>query len=311
MKKHPLFLLLFSLILLIPCVVKAATDLSNDNAHSASTSVTASSPNTSASGEKKPIVAEQAKQQEKINSLPLGLSLYRPTYALPFYYTGTPDQSVYGQSTPLSQKINNLEFKAQISFQIPIVRDLLNDSSLSLNAAYTQLSYWQFYVRSQYFRETDYEPELFLSKKLANDQQVDLGVDHQSNGRGGDLERSWNRAYVNYSLSGIDWMVNVRPWIPIFKAESINLHNRDIMSYMGYGWVVGTYKFHKQTISLMVRNELESGFSRGAEEIDWTFPLLGRLNFMVQGFSGYGQSLIEYNHYTNSIGVGIALNNWA
>ncbi|MFN7095894.1 MAG: phospholipase A, partial [Burkholderiales bacterium] len=25
---------------------------------------------------------------------------------------------------------------------------------------------------------------------------------------------------------------------------------------------------------------------------------------------GYGQSMIEYNHYTNSIGIGIALNDW-
>ena len=30
----------------------------------------------------------------------------------------------------------------------------------------------------------------------------------------------------------------------------------------------------------------------------------------VQGFSGYGQSLVDYNTHHNSIGVGIALSDW-
>ncbi len=253
---------------------------------------------------------EQEPSKADGNNRPFALMLYRPTYILPVYYTGSPDAAVYNGNTPDNQKVKNLEFKAQLSFQVPVFKNLFGYDSLSLDAAYTQLSYWQFYASSQFFRETDYEPELFIQKKLPDDQTISIGVDHESNGRGGELERSWNRAYLNYGITKDNWKLSVRPWMLIFQDESSDLHNPDIAKYLGYGWIVGSYKFHNQTISLMLRNNMESGFKRGAEELDWSIPIHNHFNFFVQGFSGYGQSLIEYNHYTNSIGFGLSLNNW-
>lgn len=253
---------------------------------------------------------EQEPTKSNAEDRPFALMLYRPTYILPVYYTGSPDAEVYQGNTPDNQKIKNLEFKAQLSFQVPVIKDLFNYNSLSLDAAYTQLSYWQFYASSQFFRETDYEPELFIQEKLPDDQTLSVGVDHESNGRGGELERSWNRTYINYAITKDNWKFAVRPWMLIFQDESSDLHNPDIAKFLGYGWIVTSYKFHNQTISLMLRNNMESGFKRGAEEVDWSIPIHNHFNFFVQGFSGYGQSLIEYNHYTNSIGFGLSLNNW-
>ena len=67
-------------------------------------------------------------------------------------------------------------------------------SPVSLNVAYTQLSYWQVYAKSQFFRETNYEPAIFLSDNFSKIGWV-MSVLHQSNGRGGKLERSWNRYF--------------------------------------------------------------------------------------------------------------------
>jgi len=58
------------------------------------------------------------------------------------------------------------------------------------------------------------------------------------------------------------------------------------------------------------RNNFASGFSRGALELNYVFPIHQRVRGMLHLFSGYGQSLIEYNHYTNAIGLGIALSDW-
>jgi phospholipase A1 len=52
---------------------------------------------------------------------------------------------------------------------------------------------------------------------------------------------------------------------------------------------------------------MESDFKRGTEELDITFPLYNHLHGFLQAFSGYGQNLISFNHYTNAFGVGISL----
>jgi len=96
----------------------------------------------------------------------------------------------------------------------------------------------------------------------------------------------------------------------LFAQSSTRLYNRDITHYLGHGRLLIAYKFHQAVLSLMTRNNLESGFKRGAVEAAISFPIFGRFHAYLQYFHGYGQSLIEYNHRTNSFGVGIALNNW-
>ena len=51
------------------------------------------------------------------------------------------------------------EFKAQLSMMVPIIPRLFHNPNASIDIAYTQLNYWQVYAKSQYFRETNYEPE--------------------------------------------------------------------------------------------------------------------------------------------------------
>jgi phospholipase A1/A2 len=78
---------------------------------------------------------------------------------------------------------------------------------------------------------------------------------------------------------------------------------------MGNGEESFSYKLNDGlTLSVMTRNNLESRFARGTEEVDFSFPLTTHFHGFVQFFSGYGQSLIEYDHYTNGVGVGFALN---
>ena len=254
-------------------------------------------------------VAERIQQEASVTTNPYIVALYKPSYILPFYYTGSPYESLYKGTTPEDQKVKQLEFKAQFSFKLPVIMGLLGKHS-SLEIAYTQLMYWQFYVKSQYFRETDYEPEIFIHKRIIPNWWADLGVVHQSNGRGGEMERSWNRTYLKIVFSRGNWMVNLRPWVLIFTSDSSDLHNKDISKYLGHGDAVVAYKIAGHTVSVMLRNQLESGFKRGAVELDWSFPIYKAIKGYVQFFSGYGQSLIEYNHRTDSCGIGLVLSDW-
>ena len=67
------------------------------------------------------------------------------------------------------------------------------------------------------------------------------------------------------------------------------------------------YRDGRQTYSLLVRNNLRRENNRGAFELSWHFPLHGRLNGYVQFFSGYGESLIDYDHIQQTLGFGISL----
>lgn len=252
---------------------------------------------------------EREMDEKMILRNPFALTPYKPNYVLPFYFTGSPYKQVYVSNTPNNEPVKSPELKAQFSFEIPILSDILGRDN-KISAAYTQKMYWQVYAASKYFRETNYNPEIFFSQRITPDFWLKFGAEHESNGRGGDMERSWNRAYVNVIFAKDNFMASLRPWLLIFKKNSSDLYNPNISDYLGHGEIILSYKFHKATISLTMRNNIESGFKRGGNELDISYPITSKIKLYTQLFSGYGQSLIEYDHFTNSAGIGVAFSDW-
>ena len=94
------------------------------------------------------------------------------------------------------------------------------------------------------------------------------------------------------------------------KAREI-IENPDIERFLGYGDLLAVYKWNTQnTVSLLVRNNLRTGDNKGAVQLDWSFPLYGGLKGYVQFFSGYGESLIDYNWRQTTFGIGVLLTDW-
>lgn len=257
-------------------------------------------------------VEERAKKEEKIPPNYFAVTFYKPTYVLPYYYTGSPYNAVYQNNTPHNEKLNNAEIKYQFSLKVPVWKNIFNHGS-SIFIAYTQLSYWQAYNHRAFFRESNYEPEIFLTNKInfhlikkLNINFFNIGLSHQSNGYGNALERSWNRIYAEVILSTGHWMVGIKPWYIISK----DANNPDIAKFLGHGQLLVGYKHHKQVFSITAYNIFENSHKKATAEITWSFPITPYIKGYLQFFSGYGQSLIEYNHRTNSAGVGIALSDW-
>lgn len=261
-------------------------------------------------------VEERAQKESELKPDNFAITLYKPTYILPLYYTGSPYDAIYAGNTPNNEGIKKAELKYQLSFKVPVWRNILKRRS-TLYLAYTQLSYWQAYNRVAFFRETDYEPELYLANEvnwcLFGDWKfnfINIGAIHQSNGFGNELERSWNRVYLEVILSSNDnWMFSLKPWI-VFHDRAFREHNPNIADYLGYGRILIAYKIGRQVIALQAHNIIESGAKHASGELTWSFPITSYINGYLQVFSGYGQSLIEYDHRTNSAGIGLTLNNW-
>ncbi len=260
-------------------------------------------------------VEERATKEEKIPPNFFAIGFYKPNYLIPYYYTGSPYNKIYLNQTPQNEKLTREEIKYQFSFKVPLWKDIFKRAS-TLYLAYTQLSYWQAYNKSAFFRETDYEPELFLSNEInyviyknLMVNFLNIGAEHQSNGFGNTLERSWNRVYVEGIFSINNLMVSLKPWI-IIHDKSWREHNPNIGSYLGYAQMLLSYKMNKNVVSLRMTGLGVHGGRRTSAELSWSFPLTPYIGGFVQVFSGYGQSLIEYNHRTNSAGIGIAFSNW-
>jgi len=108
------------------------------------------------------VVEQRAALEQPSRDNSFLISFYKPTYFLPAYYTVSPYREIYNGTN--QQNLKNLEFKFQFSLKVPIIHQIFGYKSI-LYFAYTQLSYWQAYASSPFFRESNYEPELDSRKK--------------------------------------------------------------------------------------------------------------------------------------------------
>jgi phospholipase A1 len=245
---------------------------------------------------------------------PFVITPHRPTYLLPMAYNARLNNAPYEDAEPgLAAKHGEIKF--QFSFKVPLIKGLLFGKGM-MSFGYTQQSYWQAYNGnySSPFRETNHEPEMLITFPTdyrvmgMRGRMMALSFNHQSNGRSEPLSRSWNRVMLEMVLERDDLYISLKPWWRIPENEETD-DNPDIEDYLGHFELRALQRYRDHSLGLMLRNNLQED-NRGAIQMDYTFPIKKRLNGYVQLFSGYGESLIDYDHYSNRIGVGIMLTNW-
>ncbi|MDZ7768131.1 MAG: phospholipase A [Woeseiaceae bacterium] len=242
---------------------------------------------------------------------PYTLTAHRPNYVLPYTYNSRPNNAPF-DFLESGDVVKREEAKFQVSFKLPVTHDLLVPDS-TLFFAYTNQSWWQLYNTefSSAFRESDHEPELFVrhfggpnfgSFRVAG---WDLGFAHQSNGRPTQLSRSWNRVFANVALDAGDLSVSVKAWYRLPEDANTD-DNPAIYQYLGYGEFRALYTPNRNTFGLMLRQ----GTEEGAVELTWSYPLSSFLRLYASYFNGYGESLLDYDHHLERIGIGVALNDY-
>lgn len=245
---------------------------------------------------------------------------HRPMYILPFSYMKNANRepsSPRTGSTDYDYGIDNKEAKYQISFKVPLLTGWLDDRT-TLWFGYTQKSFWQVYNTddSAPFRETNFEPEIFLRHALNFDigpgtlNNVSLGLNHQSNGQSEPRSRSWNRITASAAYSYDRWLFMVQPWYRLPENDSDD-DNEDIERYLGHANYLAIYKWSDdRTLSLTLQNNLRSDDNKTSVELGYSFPMGETIKGYVQYFNGYGESLIDYNERIQRIGIGVMLNDW-
>jgi phospholipase A1 len=245
---------------------------------------------------------------------------YHPNFVLPIHETTninrtpqSPTQAVV--DLPDYRKI---EAKIQLSLRTKLAQDLLLPGA-DLWAAYTQQSLWQVYnsADSKPFRDTDYQPELMYVvpapeglRALPGGWQwryAQLALAHWSNGQSDPLSRSWNRVYAGAGFEHGDVGLTAHVWHRLHENIADD-NNPDLTNYIGRGDLQLTWTPGAATASLLYRSTLTS-LHRGAAQFEWTYPVArdqpNGLRWFVQIFSGYGETLTDYNFRQTSIGAGL------
>ncbi len=219
------------------------------------------------------------------------------------------------------------ETRIQLSVRTKIAQGLLTQGHPTLKdslwVGYTQQSYWQLFSPdiSRPFRATDHEPEVMYvyptDAKLPFGwrwRYSGIGLVHQSNGQNLPLSRSWNRVYL---MTGMEldnrWTVSARVWKRL-KESAADDDNPDIIDYMGRGEVQLGWNYDRDnTLSLMARSAFGST-GRGAVRLEWMRAVgtdLGgiksNLRFHTALFSGYGDTITDYNRRRTVLSVGLSL----
>ncbi len=266
------------------------------------------------------LVEDRIRQDGKHVLQPFTLMTHKPNYLLFAAYNGSSYNAEHFQEQYDDPEYNldDVEAKFQLSVKFPLLVNLFDDT-FDIYAAYTNRSFWQVYnsEESAPFRETNHEPEAWVQFHPNwnffgfTNAWNSFGAVHQSNGQGGTLSRSWNRVYAWFTFERGNLAFSIKPWYRLPEDDEKD-NNPDITDYLGHSELSASYKWREHVFSVMSRNNIESGFERGAIEVSYSFPL-GNWPYLkgyAQYFNGYGESMIDYDQHVNSFGLGISLSDW-
>ncbi|MES2941526.1 MAG: phospholipase A, partial [Pseudomonadota bacterium] len=146
-----------------------------------------------------------------------------------------------------------------------------------------------------------------------------IGLVHQSNGQSLPLSRSWNRVYLMGAAEKqlgpySSLSLQARVWDRL-RESSGNDDNPGIENYIGRAELTGSWQINQSnTLGMTLRSSLRKE-RRGSTRIDWMMaptssPNYTGLRYHIQLFSGYGDSLVDYNRKRNVLSLGLSLVDW-
>jgi phospholipase A1 len=236
------------------------------------------------------------------------LRSYKPNYFLPLSYRYNTDYVPNGLHEGQEKEI---ETEFQVSIRYDFAPNFFGFGEY-YSFGYTQRSWWQVYSESAFFRETNYQPEFFVTLPtytfLPNSilKGFKLAFIHQSNGRGGEYERSWNRISLSTFFQFGRLLSEVELW---YRTHDKNDYNPNLLDYLGYGQVRFILPYKKHLLKLMLRSNIK--YRKSAVEFTYSYPIPGiksdDLFLYFKTFNGYGESLIDYNHNVNKVSIGVSI----
>jgi phospholipase A1 len=210
--------------------------------------------------------------------------------------------------------------KFQFGFKYQLISDYsqLGKKAPALKGfhfAYMQTSLWDLSSPSAPFFDSSYKPEfLYLWNRAIGGQpddwfRLDLqtGLQHESNGKGGVDSRSLNIAYFRPTLAfggTNDLRFSLQPRVWGYLGDLSD--NPDLAEYRGYFDLRATVAWKDLHLSALGR--LGKDGENHSVQFDLTYPCPWSSVYLhMQYFTGYGESLLRYQQRSDVLRFGISL----
>jgi outer membrane phospholipase A len=215
------------------------------------------------------------------------------------------------------------EFQFSLKYKVFDFTNKVNPLT-HLYFAYTQISFWDLLSSDPSFYDTSYKPSAFF---LYHDRlnsgcfHLDLqpGFEHESNGRGGAGERSLYTAYLQPTATfdlPDHWQFSLQP--RAWSYVDVGQNNPDIAEYRGYADLLSaltwTDPHSGEKIQFSGKVRMGDEGDHAGLQFDVRFnlagvPVLRRFNpsIQVQYFTGYGQTLRQYDESSHGLRAGLCL----
>ncbi len=242
--------------------------------------------------------AQRLTKQDLKDSILPSFSAYKDNY----FITGIPLNEEISKTTA--------DVKYQISFKQLITRNFLPFES-QLFLTYTQKAFWNIYEFSSPFQEVNFNPGLGLGKGVFNKDDelvglLEIKLEHESNGREGLDSRSWNSFSLAYHTRVNNYTIlGLKSWIPFAYTSD----NEDLLNYIGYGELNMLFDFApKWKLDVSARKGIQWNW-KGNVRTRLFYQISGNTNqhLMLEWYTGYSESLIEYDKHKSYIRVGYAI----
>jgi len=244
-----------------------------------------------------------------------GLKPYRANYILPFAIANKPYEDHLNNGIAFDRK----EAELQISLKLQVAHNLLGLHE-KYYLSYTQHAFWQIYIYSSPFRENLYNPEGFVvfpisdNKSIFQMRSLKFAIAHKSNGQpnttdiaefgGFNISKSINYFYSTLRLQHKTLITDLTLMAPFPGSDNLS-DNPDLMKYLGYTKVKFSYFYNENMFTFMLRGNLDT--LKGAVEATYSYPIREHKSYLyVKFFSGYVESLIDYNKNITKFSIGVS-----